>query len=83
MRSVVSTERKTDIRVGCIEAGVDYHRFVEPDKGRFKTPETRLLAERRKLVFLFFFGKLSGDIVKYCEYFIFIALGKLCDIFTV
>ena len=53
---VVGTEGKPYIGVGGIEAGVDHHRLVQPDKGILIGTETRIFAQRTQAIFLFFFG---------------------------
>ena len=53
---VVGAEGKPYIGVGGVEAGVDHHRLVQPDKGILIGTKTRIFAQRTQAIFLFFFG---------------------------
>ena len=56
LRGVVGTEGKPYIGVGGVEAGINYHRFVQPDKGILIGTETCIFTQRTQPIFLFLFG---------------------------
>ena len=55
LRGVVGAQRKSDMRVCCIETGIDNHCFMQPHKGILKGSKASLLTKRGKLIFLFLF----------------------------
>ena len=69
--------------IGGIKTGIDNHCFIEPNKRILISFEPCLLIKRRKLVFLFLFGKLTRNTVKYCKHFIFVSFGEFCYIISV
>ena len=80
LRSVIRAKSQPYIGVRRIEAGVDYHSFIQPDERIFIGAETGIFADRGKSIFLFFFGELTENSVEDSKNLIFVSLCELRNI---
>ena len=80
---VVRAEGQPHAGVGGVEAGVDHHGLIEPQKGILIGSETGDFVDGREGVLLILLGKLAGDAIEHGKDLFLIASGKLGNVVPV